>query len=696
MLPLLALLLLCAPKAKAEGEYAWPANYDGVMLQGFYWDSFKESKWTVLEANAAELSSYFNLIWIPNAGKSSSNPSMGYDPVYWFNNYNSSFGNEKELRSMISTFKQLGTGIIADVVINHRNGATNWYDFPTETYNGKTYKLGLDAICRNDELANQQGMPKPTGANDTGDNFDGCRDLDHTNPAVQEAVKAYLDFLKNDLGFAGWRYDMVKGYGAEYTKMYNESARMPYSVGEYWDNYDNTTAWINRTGKQSAAFDFEFKWALNAAFPGMDFSKIVWKRNGSLNQPAGLIHMDSYQRYAVTFVDNHDTYKESDKIFTGDIEAANAFMLCSPGTPCVFYKHWIDKKDAIKKLIAIRKSVGLTNQCTVNVLETTSNRYVAEVTGKNGKLLIKIGRGSYDPSSKGYTTADKVAGNALYSIWTKVQIQDLESKVAQLSFSPEEGTYQGGVQVTMSITNAANFSNPEIVYTTDGSSPSLTNGTRVANGTTLNITTNTKLKAVAVADGKIVSGVKEATYITSVEPIEIYVEKPASWKSINIYAWVTEQITKAWPGEALTETVTVDGTTMYHRDFGTQYPEINIIFNDGTSQTTDIEGVGYGKHYYRLNSDSGKGITVTEFKPQGSVSTVSGGELVVYPNPAVDVLRAKADKEVAAITVYTLSGAKVAEADADAVSVATLQGGMYLYTVTFADGSAAHGKFLKR
>ena len=696
MLPLLALLLLCAPKAKAEGEYAWPANYDGVMLQGFYWDSFKETKWTMLEANAAELSSYFNLIWIPNAGKSSSNPSMGYDPVYWFNNYNSSFGNEKELRSMISTFKQLGTGIIADVVINHRNGATNWYDFPTETYNGKTYKLGLDAICKNDELANQQGMPKPTGAYDTGDNFDGCRDLDHTNPAVQEAVKAYLDFLKNDLGFAGWRYDMVKGYGAEYTKMYNESACMPYSVGEYWDNYDNTTAWINRTGKQSAAFDFEFKWALNAAFPGMNFSKLVWKRNGSLNQPAGLIHMDSYQRYAVTFVDNHDTYKESDKIFTGDIEAANAFMLCSPGTPCVFYKHWVDKKDAIKKLIAIRKSVGLTNQCTVNVLETSSNRYVAEVTGKNGKLLIKIGRGSYDPSSKGYTTADKVAGNALYSIWTKVQIQDLESSVAQLSFSPEEGTYQGGVQVTMSITNAANFSNPEIVYTTDGTSPSLANGTRVANGTTINITTNTKLKAVAVADGKIVSGVKEATYITSIEPIEIYVEKPAAWKDFNIYAWVTEQITKAWPGEALTETVTVDGTTMYRRDFGTQYPEINIIFNDGTSQTVDIEGVGYGKHYYRLNGDSGKDITVTEFKPQGSVSTVSGGELVVYPNPAVDVLRVKADKEVAAITVYTLSGAKVAEADTDAVSVAALQGGMYLYTVTFADGSAAHGKFLKR
>ena len=39
LLPLAAVLLLMTPQAKAEGEYAWPANYGGVMLQGFYWDS---------------------------------------------------------------------------------------------------------------------------------------------------------------------------------------------------------------------------------------------------------------------------------------------------------------------------------------------------------------------------------------------------------------------------------------------------------------------------------------------------------------------------------------------------------------------------------------------------------------------------------------------------------------------------------
>ena len=65
---------------------------------------------------------------------------MGYDDLYWFNNYQSAFGSEQELRSMIGKLKQKGTGTIADVVINHRKTLTNWVDFPKETYQGKTYQ----------------------------------------------------------------------------------------------------------------------------------------------------------------------------------------------------------------------------------------------------------------------------------------------------------------------------------------------------------------------------------------------------------------------------------------------------------------------------------------------------------------------------------------------------------------------------
>lgn len=64
--------------ASAQG---WPEKYQGVMLQGFYWDSFDDTQWTQLESQADELSSYFKLVWIPQSaycgGKSMGSPSTG-------------------------------------------------------------------------------------------------------------------------------------------------------------------------------------------------------------------------------------------------------------------------------------------------------------------------------------------------------------------------------------------------------------------------------------------------------------------------------------------------------------------------------------------------------------------------------------------------------------------------------------------
>ncbi len=51
MLALVA-VMLCGYHAHATG---WPANYEGVMLQGFYWDSYADTKWTNLESQADEL-----------------------------------------------------------------------------------------------------------------------------------------------------------------------------------------------------------------------------------------------------------------------------------------------------------------------------------------------------------------------------------------------------------------------------------------------------------------------------------------------------------------------------------------------------------------------------------------------------------------------------------------------------------------
>lgn len=231
-------LLLLPLASRAQG---WPQNYGGVMLQGFYWDSYSDTQWSNLAIQADELSKYFNLIWVPQSGYCNTlTNQMGYAPIWWFD-HKSAFGTEEELRNMISVFNEKNVGIIEDVVINHRSGNTNWCDFPTETWNGHTMTWTLADICNGDDggYTKTQGYDV-SGANDTGDDFGGSRDLDHTSQNVQNNIKIYLDFLLNDLKYKGFRYDMVKGYGAQYVGMYNDSSQPEFSVGEYWDGeYNN-------------------------------------------------------------------------------------------------------------------------------------------------------------------------------------------------------------------------------------------------------------------------------------------------------------------------------------------------------------------------------------------------------------------------------------------------------------------------
>ena len=709
---LLASVSLLPGNAKAEGEYAWPSNYGGVMLQSFYWDMFYDYStplWIMLQNDAGELSDYFDLIWVPNSGKCSSDPSNGYNPVYWFTNHNSSFGTEEELREMIATFKNFGTGIIEDVVINHRDGATNWTDFPTETYKGVTYEWGMWAICSNDEVANEPGQPKPTGAPDTGDNFDGCRDLDHTNAKVQEGVKAYLDFLKNDLGYVGWRYDMVKGYGAQYTKMYNESAKAQFSVGEYWDNYDNITRWIENTGRQSAAFDFEFKWQVNKAFSQTNYGLLAWenKERGTW-EPAGVIHMPKYRRYAVTFVDNHDTgRKDEGKTDYFPVESqlvtANAFMLLNPGTPCVFMEHWLEHKDAIKQLIAIRKSVGITNESNVEVLTHTNTQYIAKVTGTNGEAVIGIGRGLQNPS--GYTAADMVQipdQPASLRIWTKVDIKSLDTKRPEVVFDKAEGYYIGGTDVTISVNNADNAT---VVYTTDGTTPSLTNGTKAAAPATVHISQKVTIKAAAIVNGEVASAIKTMTYRTQYAPVTVFFQKPTAsdWTDTYFYAWSNEfeaaDLLGDWPGKNMKDaTVEQDGYTWYTWTTPKECDVVSMVFNIGSNvvQTVDVENIE-GTRYFKLGEKSGKYevIDVTD-EFAGVEDAVADNAVKAYPNPATDVVRVNSE-DVTAIYVYSLNGSVVAHSEGvNYVNVSGLQSGFYLYRITLADGTVAQGKIVKK
>jgi hypothetical protein len=106
---------------------------------------------------------------------------------------------------MLTNMNSRGVYPIADVVVNHRNGTTGWTDFTNPTW-------GCETICSNDDAANPANVYtgcRPSGAADTGEEFKGSRDLDHTNLTVQNGVKDFLSRLKA-LGFKGWRWDVAK------------------------------------------------------------------------------------------------------------------------------------------------------------------------------------------------------------------------------------------------------------------------------------------------------------------------------------------------------------------------------------------------------------------------------------------------------------------------------------------------------
>ena len=588
MLPLLML---------AQG---WPTNYDGVMLQGFYWDSFNETRWTRLQSQADELSEFFKLVWIPQSADCGGT-SMGYDDLYWFTNYNSSFGTESQLRSMINTFKEKGIGTIADVVVNHRKSNNGWFGFPSEIYKGVTYSMSSTDVCSTDDggkakaEANRLGVQ--LGNPDTGEDWDGMRDLDHTSANVQKCVKAYVKMLLDDLGYAGFRYDMVKGYSAYYTGLYNSSCNAQFSVGEYWDgNLQTVKNWVDGTKinevVQSAAFDFPFRYVIRDAVNNNRWTGL------SASSSKGLNMASAYKRYAVTFVENHDTqYRDANNQndpIRSNIEAANAFMLAMPGTPCIFLKHWIDYKESIKQMIYARQLAGITNtSMSYNQANSATQNYYAQRTvGTRGTLLAAMG-------SDVWTIPETYVVVMSGTNYRLALSKNTETAWASKPSGEYGGTF--GVKLTaVSQTTGA-----QLVYTTDGSEPTPSNGTKVADGTSINISQTTTLKVGLLAGGK-VSGVITRNYtFDEFEPYEItvYLKDPTvapnNWTQVNYFSWDnTSSPNGSWPGEKITDTKMVNGVKFYYDTYTVKSKDyyVNFVFNQGGStasshQTVDVTDV---------------------------------------------------------------------------------------------------------
>lgn len=601
---LLALLLCMSTSQETMAAEGWPANYGGVMLQGFYWDSFTDTRWSTLESQADELSNSFSLIWIPQSAKAANNPSMGYNPLYFYNQ-NSSFGNEAELKSMINTFKDKGLLTIADIVVNHRGNVSNWVDFPTETnpYDGKTYQMNSTDIVANDDGGATKNWAKDNGYqlssnNDTGEDFPGLRDLDHKSENVRNNVKAYLIYLLNYLGYTGFRYDVAKGFSASYFGEYNQAAAPQFSVGEYWDgNASAVKTWINGTKVdntiQSAAFDFPFRYTVRDAINNNDWTKL----GGT-----SVMSDTNYRRYSVTFVENHDTERRANAAqdpITRDTLAANAFLLGMPGTPCVFLKHWQAYKPEIAAMIAARKAAGITNTSTYSNMARSKGYYANLV---NSKLLVAVGNNVQD-----YKPNDNYI-----EILSGYHYRYFLHKNAEIAWVDKaSGEYNLPLNVKLSAISAD--ANAQLVYTLDGSEPTVSS-TKVASGTSIDITGACTLK-VGLLIGSTVSSIITREYtINSFQPydITIYVNTDkVGWSNVNFWTWGgdgTHAPTNSnWPGDKVSSTTTINGKQWYAKTYTINSASdcVNFVFSTGTGspQTIDINDINETT-YFEISTDT--------------------------------------------------------------------------------------------
>lgn len=649
LLPLL-LFLGIYNNVYAQG---WPANYGGVMLQGFYWNSYDDTNWTNLKSQVNDFADNFSLIWLPQSGKCLGNSqTMGYKPYYYFNQ-NSSFGTEAELRDLIKTFKGKGIGMVADVVVNHHD-TDGWFTFPAEVYKGVTYQFKSTDIVANDDKgktakeATKQGVSLSKN-NDEGEDWDGCRDLDHKSQNVQTIIKAYLKYLKDDLGYTGFRYDMVKGFSGSHVADYNKAVGIEYSVGEYWDSNARIQSWINATLKNSAAFDFQFRYNVRDAINSNNWAALKSTNN--------LMNDKNWRQYAVTFVENHDmeyrSASEQQDPIRRDTLAANAYLLAMPGTPCVFFTHWQEYKDEIGAMISARKAAGITNMSDYEVKVATSAYYAVNV---NKTLYAAVGR--LDKMENPGTDWQKVLSGYHYAYYLN---KSLETAFVDKASGIRDNSFK------VKLIAVSKDASAKLVYTTDGTAPTA-KSKQVASGDEITISSDCVLKVGLLVGGSVKGIITRNYTIQHVEEgsdaFEIpapgytynaYFVAPATWKNeVKCWAWTkTANYTGGtWPGVKCYK-IGKNGKQYIYQwcYYGTlTTPPTGIIFsNNGSSKTDDFTFVNGA--YYDI-----KGKTTGISTPQTVKPAVSSN---IYSLDGRIVRRNASSLEGLSKGIYIYQGKKV-------------------------------------
>jgi alpha-amylase len=374
----------------------------GVLMQAFHWDcprlDGKEFEWwNFVATKITDLEKAgFTALWLPPASKGGNigGMSMGYDVYDYYDlgkhdqkgSVKTWFGSEDELKALINSCHGKGLKVYADLILNHNNGADSTELNPITNrdwwtkFTPKSGKFTRDWTCFN---------PSPY-TEGTPVTFGDMPDLCHINPRVSTGVLNHAKWLIEEIGFDGFRYDFVKGFGAWIVRaihdrnyLRNNQKVNIFGVGECWagdgfiDNWlDSVNRWAeNRVG----AFDFPLRYRLKDLCDSFGFSLRRLADGGVL--------MKERPFEAVTFVDNHDF--SGNECVVNDKMLAYAFILTHEGYPCVFWKDYYNyglavpgQPSGIERLVQVHEKYA---GGTTNILYVDDLFYAMERTGTDAQ-----------------------------------------------------------------------------------------------------------------------------------------------------------------------------------------------------------------------------------------------------------------------------------------------------------------------
>jgi len=382
----------------------------GVMFQAFYWDCPKEEDcehkwWTYVKSKLPELAKAgFTALWLPPANKAAYWKSMGYDPYDFYDlgefdqhgGVPTWFGTKAELVDMIKSAHTHKLQVYADLVFNHNSGADSQEKNPIDKqmrwtrFDPKSGRFPRDWQCFH---------PNHYETWDGG-TFAGMPDMCHRAPYVYTELINYSRWLLEEIGFDGFRYDMVKGYGGWMVRSIQELRALrgrksfkPYAVGECWDCDRTIGDWLDEANAWSdnpaGAFDFPLRWRLHDMCDKYGFSLRTLTHRGVL--------LWDRPEQAVTFVENHDVIR--DEPIINDKMLAYAFILTHEGYPCVFWQDYYnfdlalpDNENGINALVKVHeeKAAG-----TTQILYVDDDLYVMQRSGAGNQpgLIFVLNNG---------------------------------------------------------------------------------------------------------------------------------------------------------------------------------------------------------------------------------------------------------------------------------------------------------------